>query len=119
MAEVTGYRRGRGGWGRNLSIHCGTLRAGPFAYGRRSHVAVAHGWPASLTVRGLARCAAVCVVPQGLYRTAVAAGTGPAWASYAGDPGNGNGPKAIVIGDPGGDGPGPTAVIIPGGGPPR
>jgi hypothetical protein len=25
---------------------------------------------------------AVCVVRQGLYRGAVAAGTGPAWASY-------------------------------------
>jgi len=25
------------------------------------------------------------------------------------DPGNGNGPKAIIIGDPGGDGPGPKA----------
>jgi hypothetical protein len=35
-----------------------------------------------LTVTGLARCAAVSVVPQGLYRTAVAAGTGPAPAAY-------------------------------------
>ena len=26
--------------------------------------------------------AVVSVMPQGLYRTAVAAGTGPAWASY-------------------------------------
>ena len=26
--------------------------------------------------------AAVSVVPQGLYRAAVTAGTGPAWASY-------------------------------------
>jgi hypothetical protein len=29
----------------------------------------------------------------------------------------GNGPRAIIIGDPGGDGPGPKAVVIPGGGP--
>src|SRR5207249_3575818 len=33
------------------------------------------------TVSGLAPCAAVCVVRQGLYRGSVAAGTGPAWAS--------------------------------------
>jgi hypothetical protein len=31
---------------------------------------------------GLARCPAVPVVPRGLYRAAVAAGTGPGWASY-------------------------------------
>jgi hypothetical protein len=29
----------------------------------------------------------------------------------------GNGPRAIIIGDPGGDGPGPKAVVIPVGGP--
>jgi len=42
MAEVTGYRRGRGGRGgrgRNLSIHCGTLRAG------RSRMVAAATWP--------------------------------------------------------------------------
>jgi hypothetical protein len=36
----------------------------------------------SLTVNGLARCAAVPVVRRVLYYAAVAAGTGPAWASY-------------------------------------
>jgi len=53
-----GYRRGRG---RNLSIHCGILREGPFAYGRRSHVALAQGQSASLPVSGLPqRAAGVC-----------------------------------------------------------
>jgi hypothetical protein len=33
-----------------------------------------------LTVTGLARCAAVYVVLQGLHRAAVAAGAGHAWA---------------------------------------
>src|SRR5712671_611949 len=37
---------------------------------------------ASFDLSGLAPCAAVSVVPQGLHRAAVAAGTGPASTSY-------------------------------------
>ena len=35
-----------------------------------------------LVVNGHGRRTVVSVMPQGLYRTAVAAGTGPGWASY-------------------------------------
>jgi hypothetical protein len=38
--------------------------------------------PALLRLKRLAPCAAVSVVPRGLRRAAVTAGTGPAWASY-------------------------------------